>query len=186
MECLKIRFIKTKVHILLQKITKRLGDQRKIFDKPSIKTSMFKKASNTLHGYRRWKFLNNLNLSFIHLNALGIYSIAKHNTLLHLKVTFFQIQHQISFFTSSKNKRKIVQTKIKWITNDREFIHKYLKEVLHHIRKNCHHAPLESSGSITKPKWHSPKSKGPIRTNKSSLLLIFESYSNLVITGINF
>ncbi|PRQ20023.1 hypothetical protein RchiOBHm_Chr7g0223641 [Rosa chinensis] len=65
---------------------------------------------------------------------------------------------------------------------NREIIHKYLHKALSHVMEQCHHTPLKSGGCIAKSKRHPPICKSTKWACESSLLLVFLSNSNLIIS----
>lgn len=71
-------------------------------------------------------------------------------------MTIFPIKHKVCVNVSFKHECKVISTSIERITINCKIIDKYLDDVLHVIKKNTYHSPLEYSRSVTNTKWHAP------------------------------
>lgn len=67
----------------------------------------------------------------------------------------------------------------------REIILENLNIFFHHVEKNSHHTPLESSKYFVKTKRHPPICKSYIWTCKFHVLLILWDYWNMIIAWIS-
>src|SRR4051812_44689275 len=77
------------------------------------------------------------------------------------------------------------QVVIKQISSYYKVVHEDLNKLPNHIKKDSHHASLKSCRCIGHAKWYPSVCVRSIRTHEHSLLLIFRSDINLIITKIS-
>jgi len=81
---------KNKRGILGEKLSWRFSDLRAVLDKAAIKSHM---TPHPFYRSRRGQSLNDLNLSFIHLDAPTRDDTTQYDPLLYHEMTLFPIQH---------------------------------------------------------------------------------------------
>ena len=79
---------------------------------------------------------------------------------------------------------KVCQAFIKSGSMDTKIVHEHLHGFLDKIRKNSHHGPLESSGSIAQTEGHPGKCICPIRACESCFPLVTRVDGKLVETRV--
>jgi hypothetical protein len=148
LKCLETCYIKAEYNILGQYIAQESWYFTKVFDEGAVEDGISQKGASLLH-CRRWrKICNEFHFHFVYLNTSFGDDMVQNNTFLHHEVALLLTQNQICLFTSLRNQWEVVETLIKCGAKDKKVIHEYLQKFFHHVGKDSHHAPLESSGSI--------------------------------------
>ena len=138
-----------------------------------------KELSHNLYICGWWQFSNKLNFGLIHFNSLVGDDMPQDNSLIHHKLAFLLIEHQVIFNAPIQHSFKVGQAILKNIPIYGDIIHIHLHNALHHIAKNAEHKPLESGRCFVEAKGHLLVGISAKWASEGGLLLVL--YSNLYL-----
>ena len=127
---------------------------------------MAKELPNCFYICWRRQFGNKFNFCLVNFYSPAGNNMPQCNSLVHHKMAFLPVKHQVLFNAPLQDSFKISQTFFK-------VIHVYFHYALHHIAKHTKHTSLKGDRCVTKTKRHPPVSISAQWASKGSLFLIF-------------